>query len=61
MRTNPVKRDTTKYCEFHKDHGHKTYDYIQLKKEIEFLIRRGNFCCYVALKDQNQAPPLPPR
>ena len=38
MRRDPVKRDITKYCEFHRDHGHRTDDCIQLKKEIEFLI-----------------------
>ena len=38
MRTDPAKRDNTKYCEFHKDHGHQTDDCIQLRKEIEYLI-----------------------
>ena len=60
MKTDPAKRDITKYCEFHRDHGHRTDDCIQLKKEIEFLIRRGHLCRYVALEDRNQAPPPPP-
>ena len=38
MKTNPAKRDTTNYCDFHRDHGHRTDDCIQLKKEIKFLI-----------------------
>ena len=60
MRTDPAKRDITKYCEFHIDHGHRTYDCIQLKKEIKFLIRRGHLRRYVAIEDRNQAPlPLP--
>ena len=59
MKTDPVKRDMTKYCDFHRDHGHWTNDCIQLKKEIEFLIRRGHISRYVALEDQNW-PPLPP-
>ena len=42
------------------DHGHRTNDCIQLKKEIEFLIRHGHLCRYVAPKDWNQAPPLLP-
>ena len=61
MKTDPAKIDITKYCEFHRDHGHRTDDCIQLKKEIEFLIRRGQLCRYVAPEDRNQAPPPPPR
>ena len=60
MKTNPAKRDMTKYCEFHIDHGHRTYECIQLKKEIEFLIRRGHLRRNVASKDWNQAPHPPP-
>ena len=61
MKTGPVKRDKTKYCEFHRDHGHRTGDCIQLKKEIEFLIRRGHLRRYVAPEDRNQTPSPPPR
>ena len=60
MKTDLVKRDITKYCEFHRDHGHQTDDCIQLKKEIEFLIQREHFRHYVALEDRNQVPPPPP-
>ncbi|GJU60529.1 hypothetical protein Tco_1238295 [Tanacetum coccineum] len=35
------KRDQTKYCEFHEDHGHDTNDYIDLQKEIEACVRKG--------------------
>ena len=42
IRSDPAKRDNTKYCEFHRDHGHRTDDCIQLRKEIEYLIRRNN-------------------
>ena len=34
MKSDLAKRDTTKYCEFHRDHGHRTNDCIQLRKEI---------------------------
>ena len=43
MKTDPTKRDSTKYCEFHRDHGHRKDDCIQLRKEIEYLIRRDIF------------------
>ena len=48
IKSDLARRDDTKYCEFHKDHGHRTDDCIQLKKEIEYLIRRGNLSRYVA-------------
>ena len=54
MKSDPVKRDDTKYCEFHKGHGHRIDDCIQLKKEIEYLIRRGHLSCYVALEGQER-------
>ena len=38
MRTYLTKRDNTRYCEFHRDYGHRTDDCIQLRKEIEYLI-----------------------
>ena len=41
MKSDPTTRDNTRYCEFHRDYGHHTDDYIQLRKEIEYLIRRG--------------------
>ena len=46
MKSNPARKDNTKYCEFHKDHGHRTDDCIQLKNEIEYLIRRGHLGRY---------------
>ena len=61
MKMDPNKRDMTKYCDFHRDHGHRTDDCIQLKKEIEFLIRCGHLRRYVAPEDWNRAPPPPPR
>ena len=60
MKTDPTKRDLTKYCEFHRDHGHRTNDCIQLRKEIEYLIRRGHLCRFVA-SERDQAPPPSPR
>ena len=67
MRSDPAKRDNTKYYEFHRDYGHRTDDCIQLRKEIEYLIRRGYLWRFIAPEGQaqNQAqaqqPPPPPR
>ncbi|XP_077245999.1 uncharacterized protein LOC143885828 [Tasmannia lanceolata] len=41
------KRDQSKYCWFHRDHGHDTDECWQLKKEIEQLIGRGYLKKYV--------------
>ena len=62
MRSDPAKRDNTKYCEFHKDYGHRTDDCIQLGKEIEYLIRRGYLRRFIASEGQDQGQqPQPPR
>ena len=61
MRTDPTKRDNTRYCEFHRDHGHRMDDCIQLRKEIEYLIRKGYLRRYIASEGQDQAQPPPPR
>ena len=61
MRTDPTKRDNPRHCEFHRDHGHRTDDCIQLRKEIEYLIRRGYLRRYIASEGQDQAQPPPPR
>ena len=61
MKTDPTKRDNIKYCEFHRDHGHRTDDCIQLRKEIEYFIQRGYLRRYIASEGQDQAQPPPPR
>ena len=61
MKSDPAKRDDTKYHEFHKGHGHRTNDYIQLKNEIEYLIRRGHLSCYMASEGQERVQPPPTR
>ena len=61
MKIDSAERDSTKYCEFHRDHGHRTDDCIQLRKEIEYLIRRGHLSRFVALEVQGQALPPSPR
>ena len=70
MKLDPTTRDNTKYCEFHRDYGHRTDDCIQLKREIEYLIWRGYLRRFISPENQphnqaqNQAlaqqPPPPP-
>ena len=40
MKSDPNTRDNTRYCEFHRDYGHRTDYCKQLKREIEYLIQR---------------------
>ena len=65
MKSDPATRDNSKYCEFHRDYGHRTDNCIQLKREIEYLIRRGYLRRFISLENQaqNQAPtqPSPPQ
>ena len=71
MKSDPATRDNTRYCEFHRDYGHRTDDYIQLKREIEYLIQRGYLRRFIGPENQSQnqaqnqapaqQPPPPPR
>ena len=47
INTNLNKSKKNKYCEFHRDHGHNTEDYFQLKEQITDLIKRGYLRKYV--------------
>ena len=61
MKSDPATRDNTKYCEFHRDYGHRTDNCIQLKREIEYLIQREYLRRFISPgnqaqnQDQNQA------
>ncbi|XP_021864820.2 uncharacterized protein [Spinacia oleracea] len=35
-------KDMSKWCDFHRDNGHKTEECISLKKEVAFLLKRGH-------------------
>ena len=72
MKSDPATRDNTKYCEFHRDYGHRTDNCIQLKREIEYLIQRGYLRSFISpgnqaqnqaqsqAQNQNQAPTQQP-
>lgn len=42
LKNTGVKRDTTKWYEFHRDHGHNIVDYITLRLEVTELLKRGH-------------------
>ena len=54
MISDPATRDNTKYCEFHRDYGHRTDNCIQLKREIEYLIQRGYLRRFISPGNQAQ-------
>lgn len=41
LRTRHHQRNRSKFCRYHNDHEHGTEECIQLKKDIEALIKRG--------------------
>ncbi|GJX66274.1 reverse transcriptase domain-containing protein [Tanacetum coccineum] len=41
------RSDISKFCEFHNDKGHSTNEWVQLKKEIEELVRAGKLSQFV--------------
>ena len=46
--------DKRKYCRFHKDHGHYTEDFKDLKEQIEELIRNGKLQQYIKRGDSGR-------
>ena len=68
MKSNPATGDNTKYCESHRDYGHRTDNCIQLRREIEYLIQRGYLRRFISsgnqaqgqIQNQNQAPAQQP-
>ena len=54
MKSDPATRDNTKYCEFHRDYGHRTDNCIQPRREIEYLIQRGYFRRFISSGNQTQ-------
>ena len=54
IKLDPATRDNTKYCEFHRDYGHRTDNCIQLKREIEYLIKLGYLWRFISPGNQAQ-------
>ncbi|XP_058087481.1 uncharacterized protein LOC131234562 [Magnolia sinica] len=47
MKVDTDQRDKRKYCCFHRDHGHNTNNCVNLKDEIETLIRKSHLRRYI--------------
>ncbi|GJT11168.1 reverse transcriptase domain-containing protein [Tanacetum coccineum] len=57
---NPVeKRDPSKYCEFHSDTGHNTNECMQLRKQIDEMIKAGKLSQFIKELKQNDKPKAP--
>ncbi|XP_022883252.1 uncharacterized protein LOC111400002 [Olea europaea var. sylvestris] len=61
MLTPSGKRNQSKYCHFHRDHEHDIEECLQLKEEIERLLRRGLLARHVKNdKGKQRLEGLPP-
>ena len=60
LKGDPNKRPRDKYCRFHRDHGHDTANYYDLKQQIGAFIRQGKLQRFVNKErtdlPQEQAP-----
>nr|XP_023927827.1 uncharacterized protein LOC112039216 [Quercus suber] len=54
LHLSPNVRDKSKYCRFHKNHGHYTEDCRDLKEQIEELIRKGKLQKFVKKGEHNK-------
>ena len=43
----------TKYCRYHRNHGHTTEDCKALQDKIEELVRAGHFRCFIRRDDHS--------
>ena len=68
MRMHLGKHNPNKFCLYHRDHGHDTEECIQLRDEIEELIRRGRLDRFIRRRPEGREDrsrtlpqPKPPR
>ncbi|GJZ75980.1 reverse transcriptase domain-containing protein [Tanacetum coccineum] len=59
MVTPVEKRDPNKYCEFHSDTGHSTDECMQLRKQIDKMIKAGKLWQFNKELKQNDKPKAP--
>ncbi|GJT36916.1 reverse transcriptase domain-containing protein [Tanacetum coccineum] len=56
MVTPAEKRDPNKYCEFHADTGHSTNECMQLRKQIDEMIKSGKLSQFIKDLKQSDKP-----
>ena len=56
IKTNPLRRNKNKYCEFYKDHVHNIENCFQLKEQITNLIKRGYLRKFVIDRPRPDSP-----
>ncbi|GJW28192.1 hypothetical protein Tco_0045067 [Tanacetum coccineum] len=56
MVTPAKKRDPNKYCEFHADTGHSTDECMQLRKQIDEMIKSGKLSQFIKELKQSDKP-----
>ncbi|KAL5563293.1 hypothetical protein UlMin_033040 [Ulmus minor] len=72
MKATPGTRDTKRWCEFHRDHGHRTDECHALRLEVAELLKQGHLKDLLtergrATRDKSSngtgddTPPAPPR
>ncbi|GJZ08897.1 hypothetical protein Tco_0543180 [Tanacetum coccineum] len=59
MVTPAEKRDPNKYCEFHADTGHRTDECMQLRKQIDEMIKASKLSQFIKELKQNDKPNAP--
>ena len=53
--TTPPNADMTKYCRYHRNHGHTTEECKALQDKIEELVRAGHFCRFIRRDDHSSS------
>ena len=57
MRSDPHKRDHSRFCEYHGEHRHSMEDCMVLCREIENFVRNGKLVRFLAQERIQEANP----
>ncbi|XP_023914904.1 uncharacterized protein LOC112026446 [Quercus suber] len=56
LKGNPNKRPRNKYCCFHRDHRHDTFECYDLKRQIEALVKQGKLQRFIRRERVGENP-----